>query len=107
MQNDYEEARLVIGPIICEPPPLDQFQKLSVEYRLNAIEESKEGEEEIICPRVNVTENSFADLGASYSGIYEISDDKVSWFKIILCTKDRKGRNNSERCIDRFLFKKK
>ena len=75
---------MVIGPIICEPPPLDQFQKLSVEYRLNAIEESKEVEGEIMCPRVNVTEN----LGASYSGIYEISDNKVSWFKIILCTKD-------------------
>ena len=80
LQHDYEEAKVVIGPIISEPPPLDQFQKLSVEYRLNAIEGSIK-EEEIVCPRVNVTENS-SDHGTSVNGIYKISNDKVSWCKI-------------------------
>jgi hypothetical protein len=80
LHHDYEEARLVIGPIICEPPPLDQFQKFSVEYRLNAIEGSKE--EEILCPKVIVTENR-SDHGTYVNGTYEISKEKVSWCKII------------------------
>ena len=80
MQHDYEEARLVIGPIICEPPPLDQFQKFSVEYRLNAIEGSIK-EEEIVCPRVTVTENG-TDHRSYVNGTYQISEEKVSWFKI-------------------------
>ena len=71
---------MVIGPIICEPPPLDQRPKFSIEHRLNALEGSKE--EEIKCPRVNVTENS-SDHGTFVNGIYEISNEKVSWFRII------------------------
>ena len=79
LQHDYEEARLVIGPIICEPPPLDQFQKFSVEYRLNAIESKKEV---ILCPRVNVIENG-SDQATYVNGTYQISEEKVSWFKTI------------------------
>ena len=81
LQHDYEEAKIVIGPIICEPPPLDQFQKFSVEYRLNAIEGGI-NEEEIICPKVNVTENGSIH-GKNVGGTYEISEEKVSWCKII------------------------
>ena len=66
---------MVIGPIICEPPPLDQRPRFSIEHRLNALEGSKE--EEIKCPRVNVTENS-SDHATHVNGTYEITEDKVS-----------------------------
>ena len=60
----------------------DQRPKFSFEYRLNALEGSKE--EEIKCPRVYVVENSpYPDHGTFASGIYEISNEKVSWSKII------------------------
>ena len=72
---------MVIGPIICEPPPLDQRPRFSIEHRLNALEGSKE--EEIKCPRVYVVENSPYGTGTFASGIYEISNEKVSWSKII------------------------
>ena len=73
LQHDYEEAKVVFGPIICEPPPLDQRPKFSVEHRLNAIEGSKK----IRCPKVKVTENS-SDHATHVNGTYEITEDKVS-----------------------------
>ena len=73
LQHHYEEAKVVIGPIICGPPSLDQRPKFSVEYRLKAIEGSKE---EIKCPKVIVTENS-SDHATYVNGTYEITNDKV------------------------------
>ena len=82
LHYNYEAAKVVIGPIICEPPPLDQRPRFSIEHRLNALEGSKE--EEIKCPRVYVVENSpYPDHGTFASGIYEISKEKVSCFQII------------------------
>ena len=78
LQHDYEEARLLIGPIICEPPPLEQFQEFSVEYRLNAIEGSQK--EAILCPKVNVIENGSDH--ANVNGTYQISKEKVQNYLI-------------------------